>query len=309
MNDASNRLGPEIGQAREQFLALVAAIRPALHRYCARLVGSVVEGEDLVQETLARAFYALSLRTDLPPLRPWLFRIAHNTAVDFLRRYEHRYVAPHADPEVLAASEEPLEPPVLRAALASFLTLPVAQRSAVILKDVLDHSLEETADTMATTVPAVKAALSRGRAALRDQLQPARPPSHPKGDPAERLRLQSYVAMFNARNWDGLRALMAEECRLDLVAKAARHGAEVSGYFARYATDPNAHLALGSVEGQPALLFLPKAGQPPAYFILLQWNGDRVALIRDFRYVSYIAQEAALELDNGSADAFLPVGK
>jgi DNA-directed RNA polymerase specialized sigma24 family protein len=64
----------------------VSGVRPELHCYCARLTGSVIEGEDIVQETLAKAFYALSLSPEVPPLRPWLFRIAHNTALDFLRR-------------------------------------------------------------------------------------------------------------------------------------------------------------------------------------------------------------------------------
>jgi len=59
-----------IAKAREEFLAMVDSIRPDLHRYCARLTGSVIEGEDIVQETLAKAFYTLTLTPDLPPLRP-----------------------------------------------------------------------------------------------------------------------------------------------------------------------------------------------------------------------------------------------
>lgn len=301
MSDAHAKTPADLGRAREQFLELVAALRPELHRYCARLVGSAVEGEDLVQETLARAFYALSMTTEMPPLRPWLFRIAHNTAIDFLRRYEHKHVVtrPDLDDAAAALAEEPTDPAILRAALASFLALPVQQRSAVILKDVLGHSLEETADTMATTVPAVKAALFRGRATLRSTT--AEPPAHvarPAARPdeaAERQRLQHYVALFNARNWDGLRALMAEECRLDLVAKAARRGAAVQEYFSRYSGHPEARLAVGTVEGRPCLLFMAHEGAPPSYFILLEWQGERVSFIRDFRYVPYIAAELALQ--------------
>jgi hypothetical protein len=65
-----------LAQAREEFLGLVASLRPELHRYCARLTGSVIEGEDIVQDTLAKAFYAMSQMVEVPPLRPWLFRIA-----------------------------------------------------------------------------------------------------------------------------------------------------------------------------------------------------------------------------------------
>src|SRR5450432_3590147 len=126
---------------------MVADVRPELHRYCARLTGSVIEGEDIVQETLAKAFYALSLSPDVPPLRPWLFRIAHNAAIDFLKSHGHRYLDVHAEIEEIAGFEDKPDPAVVRAALARFLALSVTQRSAVILKDVLGHTLEETAET------------------------------------------------------------------------------------------------------------------------------------------------------------------
>ena len=131
------------------------------------MTGSVIEGEDIVQDALAKAFYAMSMSVELPPLRPWLFRIAHHAAMDFLKSHGHKYTETRADLDDLAGVEEQPDPAVLRAALASFLELPVTQRSAVILKDVLGHSLEETAAIMETTVPAVKAALFRGRGALR----------------------------------------------------------------------------------------------------------------------------------------------
>src|ERR1700734_1521637 len=155
-----------LSDAREQFLALVDGVRPELHRYCARLTGSVIEGEDIVQDTLAKAFYALSLSAEVPPLRPWLFRIAHNAALDFLKSHARKYTDLHAEIAEVAGYDERADPAVVRAALARFLALPVTQRSAVILKDVLGHSLEETAETMGTTVMAVKAALVRGRRRL-----------------------------------------------------------------------------------------------------------------------------------------------
>src|SRR5262247_3138283 len=80
----------QLDESRRQFLALVNDVRPDLHRYCARMTGSVADGEDIVQDTLARAYYALSELEELPPLRPWLFQIAHNRALDHLRRYERR---------------------------------------------------------------------------------------------------------------------------------------------------------------------------------------------------------------------------
>jgi RNA polymerase sigma-70 factor, ECF subfamily len=298
MTDDRATVPPELPAARERFLGLVAEVRPELHRYCARLVGSVVVGEDIVQESLAKAFYAITMAVELPPLRPWLFRVAHNTAIDHLRRYEQRLVEPRAHFEETPEIIEPTDPSVTRAALSSFLELAVRQRCAVILKDVLGHSLEEIADTMGTTVPAVKAALVRGRAALRAAQAELAPRPILAIEPSERAKLDRYVALFNDHDWDALAHLMSEECRLDLVAKADRRGAQIRGYFGRYADDPDTRVRVGTVEGRPALAVFRNANAPaPAYFILLDWDGDRVVSIRDYRYVAYIADDAAITVE------------
>ena len=276
--------------AREQFLGMVESLRPELHRYCARLTGSVIEGEDIVQDALAKAFYALSQQPEVPPLRPWLFRIAHNQAIDFLKSHGRKYTETRADLEDVGGFEDKADPLVVRAALARFLMLPVSQRSAVILKDVLGHSLEETAETMGTTVMAVKAALVRGRGTLQKGGEEA---AH--ADEAARAALNRYASLFNARDWDGVRALVGDDCRLDLVSKSQRKGKEVGFYFGRY---EKADIALRVVrlEGQLALGAYLAGADKPAYFILLEWAMDRVQLIRDFRYVPYIATEAEFEV-------------
>src|SRR4029453_8287319 len=87
----------ELQEGRQRFLALVAEVRPELHRYCARMTGSIADGEDVVQDALARAYYELSDLKEVPNLRPWLFRIAHNRAIDYLRRYERPMAAPLED--------------------------------------------------------------------------------------------------------------------------------------------------------------------------------------------------------------------
>lgn len=284
---------PILANAREQFLALVESIRPELHRYCARLTGSVFEGEDLVQDTLAKAFYALSLQVEVSPLRPWLFRIAHNAALDFLKSHGHKYVEAVADLDEIAGFDDAPDPAVVRAALAAFLTLPTTQRSAVILKDVLGHSLDETAETMGTTVMAVKAALVRGRRKLRQQ---ARDTEAARGAP--RATLDRYVALFNARDWDGLRAMVSEDCQLDLVAKSQRRGKQVGFYFARYEAE-HLRARVVRVDGQLVLAVYPATATDPAspsYFIQLDHVDGRVTAIRDFRYVPYITTEAELEL-------------
>jgi RNA polymerase sigma-70 factor, ECF subfamily len=279
--------------AREQFLAMVGDVRPELHRYCARLTGSVIEGEDIVQETLARAFYALSLSSDVPPLRPWLFRIAHNAAIDFLKSHGRRFVDVYADVEEIAVFEDTPDPAVVRAALTRFISLPVAQRSAVILKDVLGHSLEETAETMGITVMAVKANLARGRAKL----------LHEETDETDhrvttRGELDRYASLFNARDWDGVRALLSEDCRLDLVSKSLRRGKQVGKYFSRY-EEESVVLRVVRLEKQLAFAAYVRGEGEPAYFILLEFKDGRVNSIRDFRYVPYIAAEADFDVVPG----------
>jgi len=275
-----------LAEAREQFLAIVDGVRPELHRYCARLTGSVIEGEDIVQDTLAKAFYALSLSPDVPPLRPWLFRIAHNAALDFLKSHGRKYTEVHADIEEVAGFEERPDPAIVRAALVQFLLLPVTQRSAVILKDVLGHSLEDTAETMGSTVMAVKAALVRGRAALRKQAD-----EEVAVAATTRADLDRYAKLFNARDWDGVRALVSDDCRLDLVSKSQRRGKQVGMYFGRYEKE-NVTLRVVELEGHLAFAAYVDGAGKPAYFILLEVEDGRVKAIRDFRYVPYIAAEA-----------------
>jgi RNA polymerase sigma factor (sigma-70 family) len=276
-------------EARERFLNLVAEVRPELHRYCARLTGSVIDGEDIVQDALAKAFYALSLSPEVPPLRPWLFRIAHNAALDFLKSHGKKYTEVSEDLEDLAGADDKPEPAVVRAALARFLVLSVAERSAVILKEVLGHSLEETAETMGATVMAVKAALFRGRRRLVS--------ADAEGEPipaATRSELDSYASLFNARDWEGVRALVSDDCRLDLVSKSHRRGKQVRMYFDRYEKE-DVTLRVVRLDGELVLAAHVGGSDRPAYFILLEFEGGSVASIRDFRYVPYIVADAEFQ--------------
>ena len=283
-----------LADAREAFLAMVGGVRPELHRYCARLTGSVIEAEDIVQDTLARAFYALSLTPEVPPLRPWLFRIAHNAAMDFLKSHGTKYTDAHAEMDEIAGFDDKPEPAVVRAALARFVLLPIAQRSAVILKDVLGHSLEETAETMGTTVMAVKAALVRGRRTLLQR---------DKGEgvtlaTTTRVELDRYARLFNARDWDGIRELVSDDCRLDLVSRSQRRGKQVRMYFGQY-EKAAVTLRVVRLEGQLALAAYGPDASRPAYFILLEFEEGLVKSIRDFRYVPYITEDADFEIVAG----------
>ena len=132
------------------------------------------------------------------------------------------------------------------------------------------------------------------QAGLVDEFEPDDPP-HPKLSEADRDRLGAYVAHFNARDFDAIRAMISDDVRLDLVNKARMTGkAEVSRYFGNYSKAGDWHLVPGLVEGRPAILvFDPnQPGSGPKYFMLLQWSADKVATIRDFRHAPYIIEGA-----------------
>ena len=290
-------------QGRRQFLALVDHVRPELHRYCTRMTGSAADGEDVVQETLARACYELSQLAELPALRPWLFRIAHNRAIDHWRHEAARSSVPlEAAAEVAGAAA--LEPDnalarrqAVQAALGCFLALAPAQRGSVILKDVLEHSLEEIAAELELSVPAVKAALHRGRAAL--QALTAAPPAEPLHPRATSAALRRYASLFNAHDWEGVRGLLADDVRLDLVSRRKAAGRrEVGTYFSNYERAVGWQLVPAWRDGREVLAVRTEEGATaPRYFVELGWREGRVVSIRDFRYVAYIAQEGAFELD------------
>src|SRR3954453_19897012 len=91
------------------FLETIANLRPSLHRYCSRMTGSVLDGEDVVQEALFQAYRMLDSFDDSRPLAPWLFRIAHNRCIDFLRR---RGVRQEAETAVVEPDRVlPVDPP------------------------------------------------------------------------------------------------------------------------------------------------------------------------------------------------------
>jgi RNA polymerase sigma-70 factor (ECF subfamily) len=284
-------------QGTDSIDRLLLEMRPKLHRYCARMVGSVIDGEDVLQDALIKAVEAFPTAGPIGNPEGWLFRIAHNTALDFLRR-RNRQEALRSGEELDMIADQ-LDPVLSRqiasASLRTFMRLPVAQRSSVILMDVLGCSLQEVCEIMDYSLPAVKAALHRGRTQLRefaDEPDDARPP---KLSDADRERLNAYVAHFNARDFDAIRAMIADDVRLELVNKTRLNGkAEVSRYFGNYSVISDWHLVPGLVEGKPAILvFDPnEPGSGPKYFMLLNWSADKVATIRDFRHATYVLDGA-----------------
>lgn len=286
---------------RAELLALADELRPELHRYCARLMGSVIDGEDVVQDTFARAFVALDELQEVPALRAWLFRIAHNRALDLLRSRAIRAAEPIeaarevADPESPDPVEVLMRREAVETAVSRFAELPTVQRSVVILKDVLDQSLEEIAAMLDLTVNAVKGHLARGRARLKEinAQAPARPaPRPPSPD------LARYVSLFNRRDWDGLRAMLADDVRLVQSTYPLRAGAaDVSMFFGIYARSAPVRVAPAWLDGREVIAVWedPQAAKP-SYLMWLEWTDGRISFIRDYRYVRYVVDDAELVL-------------
>lgn len=286
---------------QQEFESLVQAIRPELHQYCARMIGSVIDAEDVVQEALAKAYASLP-ETSVANLRGWIFRIAHNKAIDYLRRaYRQQLDYLDEDALLVEAAITLEEQESVADALSLFLKVPPKQRSCVILKDVLGYSLADISELLDLSLPDIKSSLHRGRTRLRELAGSANSSEPPMLDEPERELLARYIERFNARDFDALRAMLADEVRLDLVNRATRRGiVEVGDYFHRYAQVYDWRLALGAVENRPAILVYSTAGEAtqPLYFVLLTWDNveageqARIAFIRDYRYAPYVMRGA-----------------
>lgn len=277
-------------------------LRPKLHRYCARMVGSSLDGEDIVQDTLLRALEAA------PPARPidnpegWLFRIAHNLALDLLRRRARVNGTQNDDDmdSMVHPVDEQARREATAATLPTFMLMPASQRSVVILFDVLEYSAEEVSEILGTTVPSVKSILQRGRGRLRELAgQAAKGEEHVVLPAAEQQLLRRYVDLFNARDFDTLRTMLAVDVELDLVNRLRLQGPAVGEYFARYRQAQGWRAWPGVVEGRSAVLIQQdeRPSAVPDYFVVLGWSGDRVSTIRDFlfaRYVATVAEHSSL---------------
>jgi RNA polymerase sigma-70 factor, ECF subfamily len=287
-----------VSEGRADFDRLLGELRPKLHRYCARMTGSVVDGEDVLQDALVKAIEAFPQDSSISHPEGWVFRIAHNAALDFLRRRARQDAArSDEDPDMLVDPVTVAEDrEVAAVSLRTFMRLPVGQRSSTILMDVLGYSLEEIAGIMDSSIPTVKAALHRGRTRLRDLVQePDDVPLPALAEPARSL-LAAYVDRFNARDFDAVRDMLADEVRLELVNKSRMKGrGEVGRYFHNYARLPDWRFRPGMVEGRAAVLVYKPGAPAPTYFVLLEWaGGGALVNIRDFRYARYATEGAEL---------------
>ncbi|MET0793337.1 MAG: RNA polymerase sigma factor [Polyangiaceae bacterium] len=217
--NAENQLPSLLQTSWYDFLKAYEALRPDLYRYCRHLTRSPWDAEDLSQDTLARAFVTLAQLGGVPPNpRAWLFRVASNLWIDRVRRQRPEETL---DAEQ-AASGALGDPRSTREAAGTLLgQLSPQERAAVVLKDVFDLSLEETAEALATSVGAIKTALHRARGKLVD------PPTEVVSAPAPAV-LDAFCAAFNAGDLDRLTALLLDSASVEVVGATTQYGQEAA---------------------------------------------------------------------------------
>ena len=295
-------LQQSLAPSRKTFIAAVSGLRPRLHRFCARMCGSTLDGEDVVQEVLAEAFFNLASLKDPARFEAWMFRIAYHKCIDFLRR-ERRHddvvafdAAHDRAPEVDATT--PDDVPIDDALAKLVGGLPPKERASVLLKDVLDYSLAEVADIADTTLGGVKAALHRGRAKLH-ALKSTPAPAVAAFNVEQRKLFDAYAECFNRRDWEELEHLVRADARLEIVGVAE---GRMSDLGVTYSTNYTAlshewKLSAGLVDGTLAIIHWRREGsawQPHTAIRL--WSEDgKVVRIRDYIHVDYLLADAQTE--------------
>jgi RNA polymerase sigma-70 factor (ECF subfamily) len=278
-------IGAMVTPDSDIFGQLTYPYRPELLAYCYRMLGSVHDAEDLVQETYLRAWRSYEAFEGRASLRTWLYRIATNVCLSALEHRKRRplpsglgapsdnplgplapppevtWLQPFPDRLVGAGSDDPASIVTARASLrlaliAALQYLPARQRAVLILRDVLALRAAEVAEMLGISVPAVKSILQRARAQL-DQVAPAEEDVTEASGAHQRELLDRYVAAFENADITGLMGLLTEDAVLEMPPTPTWFaGRESVGRFfdSRVLTVPGAvRMVPTAANGQPAV--------------------------------------------------------
>lgn len=292
---------------RKAFLDSTESVRPLLHRYCSRMVGSILDGEDIVQDVLAAAYFNLPTLQDPAAIQGWMFRIAHNKCLDFLRkRRPDLEEASVMDNTIYGDQNEdvPLERiDEVSSAFAHVLdVLAPQERGALLLKDALGYSLTECSVILETSTGAIKSALRRARrklqASQRDASQMVETQSPlPRERTEELVLLQTYVDRFNARDVEGIKQLIRHDARLEIVSRFEGVGKKpiAETYFVNYGKLPgNVQLRLAMLDNEVVIVGVreDEGGVIPVSAVRVDIRDGVIHRIRDYIHVGYVFDTA-----------------
>jgi RNA polymerase sigma-70 factor (ECF subfamily) len=294
-------LGAAVKTSWRRFLDTYEPLRPELYRYCRHLTRSPWDAEDMVQETLARAFVALGIMAE-PPHSPraWLFRVASNLWLNRIRQTRELPAAFGADVPEPATS---VEPRATREAAGTLVArLSPQERAAVVLKDAFGLSLEEIAEALATTTGAIKTAVHRGRAKLGA-------PEPEQAAPVAPAVLDAFCAAFNARDLDRLTALLLDTTTLEYPSFKIEHGAAAvragslqgtlfgcpEGADGEHAPSALPRCELRAHRGES--IFLWWSGEQVHAVVRATVSGDRIAQLLNYYHAPEVISEVCRELD------------
>jgi RNA polymerase sigma-70 factor, ECF subfamily len=288
--------------AWHQYLKDLSPLRPALYQYCRALTGSTWDADDLVQEALMRGFATLGVGQDeIKDPRAYLLRIAANAWIDWRRRK-----AVEATALTEMASEAISHPDaghtdelsVRDAGSVLIQELAPQERVAVVLKDVFDLSLDETARILGSSIGAIKAALHRGRSRL-ESAPSTRAKQRPAPSPS---LLDRFVQLYNARDIAGLVALMLDNGAIQMMGVELESGREYferkdHGWFAHnfQFMPPATRWERRDFEGEDIVLVIaPIAGQD-ALLSVMRFEGtdDYISRIRSYAFSPETVAEIA----------------
>ena len=302
----------------DAFRALVEPHRAALHAHCYRMLGSLHDTEDALQDTLLRAWRGLEHFDASRPLRPWLYRIATNVCLDQLAKRPGRalpferspasapadgqgrplteleWLEPYPDgavPEGLAAPDARYEQreSVELAFVAALQHLPPRQRAVLIMREVLGFSAREVAQALETTAASVNSALQRARKTVEDELpdRSQQQTLRTLGDEQAAQVVRDYVAAWETRNVDAMVAMLVREATFAMPPHPIwfQGRDDVVAFVAGARTGPLRHI-LTSANGQPAIAWYilnPTGSSYEAASIeVLDLSGDKVRHITAF---------------------------